>query len=116
MRRLLKVFPDPKLARKISILRTVFLLLGLCVVALLVVVASGGKLVARGSATGGRFVSDGYLSTVSWSESPSVYLLLLLWYVVLSLAFLGGLYIALARLMEKRHGRRPRFFQRKYPY
>lgn len=116
MGRLLKSFSDPKLARKTTILRAVFLLLSLSVVALLVAVASGGELLARGSSTGGRFVSDGHLSTVLWSDSPVIYLLLFFWYALISLSLVAGLYIALARLLEKLHGRRSRFFQRKYPH
>ena len=116
MRQLLRRFDDPRLARKMAILRNVCAAIGLSVCALIVIFAARGELTVRGSHAGGRFVSDGTLNTLHWSDGPFMYLLNAIWYVVVTIAFFGALYLALAKIVEKRHGRRSRFFQRKYPH
>lgn len=115
-RRLLKKFDDPRLARKITFVRVFCALLGIAAVALLVVAATSGEMVVRGAPHGGRFVSDGVIKSIHWSDSAALYLLAVTGQIVLCLSFVGGLYLALARLVERRHGRRSRFFQRKYPH
>lgn len=114
MHRLFKHHADPRLARKIARLRALGLLLGALVVAAVAVVAAGGEMTARGSAFGGRFVSDGVLRTIAWSDSPATYLAVATWYAAMGLLLVAGIYAVLARLVERRHGRP--FFRRKYPY
>ncbi len=113
MRLPLKRFADARLARKIAVLRVFCAVVGVSVLGLIVFFAASGEMTVRGSSSGGRFVSDGALKVIRWSDSPGVYLLSVLWYVAISIAFVGALYLALAKTLERRHGRRSRFFRKK---
>lgn len=116
MRLRFKRFDDPRLARKFRILRVACALIGFSLLLLVLIAIASGELTVRGSRTGGRFVSDGVLRTIQWSDEPIIYLLIAVCYAGTSIALCAGLYLALAKVMESRHGRRRRFFQRKYPY
>lgn len=105
MSRILKTFDDPRLRRKMAVLRAVFLLLEIAVVAGILVLASSGEMLARGSLSGARADSRATLGTVFWSDSPMTYLAVTLWHIGSLSLFVGGFYLALAKLTEKFHGR-----------
>ena len=114
MGHVLKVYENPKLALKIRRLRSCSLIIAALVPACVAVLASDGKLAARGSATGGRFISDGVSRTVTWSAEPFVFSVTLLWYLFVGFMLVVAFYAVVARIIEKNHGRP--FFRRKYPY
>lgn len=114
MRKFPRQFDDPKLARKIAILRYGSLMMGLLILVGIALLAASGELTMRGASTGGRFVSDGFLRTVKWADEPFLYLLTVTWYVFFSLLSVAAVHVALAKLVGRLHGRP--WFRRKYPY
>jgi len=109
-----KSFSDPKLRRKIAVLRAFFLLLETVVVVLILAWASSGEMLARASMSGARADSRASIGTIYWSDSPMIYVAVTLWHIGSITLFVVGFYLALAKLTEKLHGRP--FFRRKYPY
>jgi hypothetical protein len=110
----LQEFSDPKLAKKITFLRGVSLTAGVLILVGIGLLVANGQMISRGSPFGGRFVSSGALKTVTWADSPVVYLIVASSYVLFGLLSLAAIYAALARLIVKSHGRP--FIRRKYPY
>jgi len=114
MMKLFKQFSDPKLARKMMLVRAVFLFFGAVWTLLVVSYAASGEIIARSSVS--NSLSRAVLVNVDWSERPVVFLANVLWLLGSGLVFIVGCYIAMARLIDKWHGRRLPFYKRKYPY
>ncbi|WP_345294463.1 hypothetical protein [Luteimonas vadosa] len=114
MTRVLKTFADRRLARKIAVLRTASAALALLVLATVAMMAARGELIVRGSHAGGRFVSDGVLKMVSWSDSPLVYVIATIAYLAMGLLLVACMHAVAGKLIENFHGRP--LFRRKYPY
>ena len=110
---LLKSYSDLRLFRKITLLRVLFLLLEIVVIIFVVAYASNGEILGRAS-TGGRANSAATLITIYWSESPFLFSVTTLWYIMSLTLFVVGFYLVFAKLIERLHGRP--LFKRKYPY
>lgn len=82
MPKLFKKFDDPRLARKIAVLRTTSFLLGIAWTAFVLSQSIGGEMLAHGSSTGSsRSLSRTYIRTISWGEQPMMFALNLVWLV-----------------------------------
>ena len=110
----LKSYSDPRLRRKIAVLRAFFLVLETAVVALILAWALTGDMLGRSSLSGARADSRAVVIAVRWSESPTIYVVNTLWHLGAITLFIVGCYLALAKIIEKLHGRP--LFRRKYPY
>lgn len=114
MPKLFRKFDDPRLTRKIAVLRIISFLLGIAWTALVLSKAISGEMVAHASSGGSRSLSRTYIRTVYWDEQPIMFVLNLLCLVGIGALIIIGVHILLARFIEKRNGRP--FFKRKYPY
>ncbi len=115
MPKLLKKFDDPRLSRKIAVLRIISFLLSIAWTAFVLSQSIRGEMVATASSNGlSRSISRTYLRTITWDEQPIMFALNLAWLVGIGVLFITGYHIVLAGFIEKRHGRP--FFKRKYPY
>ncbi len=114
MFRYLKSYSDPRLRRKIAVLRAFFLVVETAVLVLILAWASTGEILGRSSLSGARADSRAVVIAIRWSESPMIYVVNTLWHIGITTLFIFGFYLALAKLTEKLHGRP--LFRRKYPY
>ena len=110
----LKSYSDPRLRRKIAVLRAFCLVLETAAVALILAWASTGEMLGRSSLSGARADSRAVVIAIHWSESPTIYVVNTLWHIGITTLFVFGFYLALAKIIEKLHGRP--LFRRKYPY
>lgn len=114
MPKLFKKFDDPRLTRKIVVLRIISFLLGITWTAFVLNHSINGEMTAVVSSGRARSLSRTYIRTIYWDEQPVIFALNLLCLVVIGAIFIIGCHILLARFIEKRNGRP--FFRRKYPY
>ena len=110
----LKSYSDPRLRRKIAVLRAFFVVVETAVLVLILAWASTGEMLGRSSLSGARADSSAVVIAIRWSESPMIYIVNIFWHVGITTLFVFGFYLALAKLIEKLHGRP--LFQPKYPY
>jgi hypothetical protein len=116
MPRFLKTYSDDRLRLKVAVLRGVCLLMLASWVVTLLFVGASGRFDVTSSRSGTRFGSPSITRTITWSDSPLMYVFQLAWHFLIGAALVAAFYVVLARLIEHFHGRRLPFFRRKYPY
>ena len=99
MPKLFKQFDDPRLARKIAVLRIISFLLGIAWTAFVLSQSLGGEMTAHASSGGSRSLSRTYIRTINWDEQPGMFALNLLWLVGIGVLFVIGWHIVLASLI-----------------
>lgn len=111
LRILRPMYPDPRLNRKIAVVRSLFLLCALGFVVILILLALSGELPDSVPSTSRR-ASRG---PIAWETSPVEFIIQFL------LALLGGLAAVVyfgwlvERFVTRRHGARP-LFRKRYPH
>lgn len=116
MARFLKTFTDDRLRRKIVVVRGFCLVLLASWLGLLLWVGASGRFDVTFSRTGGRYSSPSIARTITWADSPNMFVFQLAWHFLIGAAFIAALYVVLARVIERFHGRTHPIFRRKYPY
>jgi hypothetical protein len=112
MTRLFKPHHDPWLNRKIVATRVVFLILAVLFTVLICMVAASGEVSTVSSAT--RRL--GSRTPIFWESSPVAFSLYVLFDFLAALVALFFFYILVASFIERRHGSKPLFGQRRYPH
>jgi hypothetical protein len=102
---------DPTLNRKITVVRSLFLLLALGVVALLILLALRGEMPDMVPSTSRRTAG----AAVTWEASPLEFIIRFLLGLLGGLAAVGYFGILVEKFVVRRHGARP-LFRKRYPY
>ena len=102
MRRHLRTYDDPTLARKMTVVRGFSLLLLAAFAVLMASVVRSGEITATTRST---WSTPGSTRTVTWADSPIFFLFQLFFHVLFGLMLIGAVHLVIAIIVERRHTR-----------